>query len=161
MRSLAPGVYTAVLKSATSANDIGLVELYDIDQNAPTNAVNISTRGLVQTGNDVMIGGFIVGGSQSRTLVARAIGPSLAAQNVASPLADPSLELHDNNGTIVGGNDNWRSTQEQQIRDSGLAPQNDKESAVLTSLAPGAYTAVVSGANQSTGVALVEVYQLQ
>ncbi|MBA2743476.1 MAG: hypothetical protein H0U43_04060 [Chthoniobacterales bacterium] len=159
--TLNPGVYTAVLHSATNRNGIGLVELYDIWQSAPANAVNISTRGLVQTGNNVMIGGFIVGGSKSRMVMARAIGPSLQTANVSNPLADPKLELHNGSGTIVARNDNWRTTQEQQIRKTDLAPQNDKESAILTTLAPGPYTAVVSGANGGTGVALVEVYQLQ
>jgi hypothetical protein len=161
LATLDPGAYTAVLKSATTAGGIGLVELYDLAQSTPANAVNVSTRGLVQTGNDVMIGGFIVGGSQSRTVVARAIGPSLAGPNVSNPLADPVLELHNGNGTTIATNDNWRTTQEQQIRDSGLAPQNDKESAILTTLTPGAYTGIVSGASGGTGVAVVEVYQLQ
>jgi hypothetical protein len=160
LASLEPGAYTAVLRSATAANGIGLVELYDLAQAAPANAVNISTRGLVQTGSDVMIGGFIVGGSESRTVVARAIGPSLVSGGVTNALPDPRLELHDSSGTIVASNDDWRSDQEQQIQQTGLAPQNDKEAAILTTLAPAAYTAVVSGAGSSTGVALVEVYQI-
>jgi hypothetical protein len=161
LRTLNPGVYTAVLRSANQGTGIGLVELYDIAQSAPANAVNISTRGLVQTGNNVMIGGFIVGGSKSRTVIARAIGPSLQAANVSNPLADPKLELHNASGTIIARNDNWRTTQQQQIRQTNLAPQNDRESAIVATLAPGPYTAVVSGANGGTGVALVEVYQLQ
>ncbi len=161
LRTLNPGVYTAVLRSANGVDGVGLVELYDIGQSAPANAVNISTRGLVQTGANVMIGGFIIGGSNSRTLIARAIGPSLAGSSVSNPLSDPKLELHNDSGTIVASNDNWRSTQEEQISQSGLAPQNDKEAAILTTLTPGAYTAVVSGGDGGTGVALVEVYQLE
>lgn len=159
--TLNPGVYTAVLRSATAANGIGLVELYDLGQSVSANAVNISTRGVVKSGDEVMIGGFIVGGSKSRTLVARAIGPSLAASGVNDPLQNPTLELHNSSGTIVASNDDWRTTQEQQIRQTGIAPRNDKESAILTTLAPGAYTAVISGVQQGTGVALVEVYQVQ
>ncbi|MBA3273071.1 MAG: hypothetical protein H0T11_04255, partial [Chthoniobacterales bacterium] len=159
--TLNPGVYTAVLRSATAANGIGLVELYDLGQSVSANAVNISTRGVVKSGDEVMIGGFIVGGSKSRTLVARAIGPSLAASGVNDPLQNPMLELHNSSGTIVASNDDWRTTQEQQIRQTGIAPRNDKESAILTTLAPGAYTAVISGVQQGTGVALVEVYQVQ
>ena len=159
--TLNPGAYTAVLRSASEMSGIGLVELYDIGQSVPANAVNISTRGVVRTGNEVMIGGFIVGGSKSRTLLARAIGPSLTGAGVSNPLPDPKLALHNGSGTLVASNDDWRSQQEQQIRQTGLPPQSDKESAILTTLAPGAYTAVVSGANEGTGVALIEVYQVQ
>ncbi|MBA3882272.1 MAG: hypothetical protein H0X73_06025 [Chthoniobacterales bacterium] len=115
----------------------------------------------MQTGDDVMIGGFILGGSKSRTLIARAISPSLLGPNVNNPLPDPILELHNGSGTIVASNDDWRSTHEQKIQDSGLAPQNDKESAILATVAPGAYTAIVRGVQKGTGVALVEVYQLK
>ena len=160
--ALPPGAYTAVLRSTTSENGIGLVELYDADQSTAANAVNISTRGVVQTGNGVMIGGFIVGGNRSRTFVTRAMGPSLAGPDVSSPLANPMLKLHNSSGTVVASNDDWKSSgQAQQIRQTGLAPQSEKESAVLTTLAPGDYTAVVSGAGNSSGVALVEVYQIE
>lgn len=161
LQSLNPGAYTAVMRSATGGTGIGLVELYDVDDSAPANAVNIATRGNVQSGDSVMIGGFIVGGSSSRTLLVRAIGPSLAGPDVNNALANPALELHDSSGNIVASNDDWRSSQEQDITDTGLAPRNDAESAILTSLAPGLYTAVVSGAENSSGVALVEVYQVQ
>ncbi len=106
-------------------------------------------------------GAIIVGGSKSRTFISRAIGPSLTGAGVSNPLPDPKLMLHNGSGTIVASNDNWRSAQEQQIRQSGLAPQSDKESAILTTLAPGAYTAVVSGADEGSGVALIEVYQVR
>lgn len=160
LESLQPGAYTAVLHGANNETGIGLVDLFDIAQSAPANAVNISTRGVVQSGDDVMIGGFILGGSDSRNVVVRAIGPSLTAAGISNALANPSLELHDASGATVASNDDWRSSQEQQIRDTGLAPQNDLEAAILTSLAPGAYTAVVRGAGSSSGVALVEVYQI-
>jgi len=94
-------------------------------------------------------------------LLARAIGPSLTGAGVSNPLPDPKLALHNGSGTLVASNDDWRSQQEQQICQTGLPPQSDKESAILTTLAPGAYTAVVSGANEGTGVALIEVYQVQ
>jgi hypothetical protein len=108
-----------------------------------------------------MIGGFIVGGSQNRTVLARAIGPSLTAVGVPNALSDPTLELHNSSGTILASNDNWRSTQETEIRDASLAPGDDREAAILSPpLAPGNYTAVVRGKGNETGVALVEIYQL-
>lgn len=160
LESLQPGAYTAILRSATSATGIGLVELYDLAQSAPANAVNLSTRGFVQTGDSVMIGGFSIGGGSSRTLLVRAIGPSLAGPSIPNALPDPNLELHDASGAKIAENNDWRSTQEQQIENTGAAPQNDKESALLMSLTPGQYTAIVSGVGGSTGVAAVEVYQI-
>jgi hypothetical protein len=114
----------------------------------------------VLTGDNVMIGGFIISGAGTK-VVARAIGPSLTAQGVTGALQDPILELHDGSGSIVVSNDDWRSTQQQQIIDTGVPPSDDRESAVVTTLSPGNYTAVVKGNNESTGVALVEVYSLQ
>jgi hypothetical protein len=129
---------------------------------------NISTRGRVGISDqDYLIGGFITRGGVSSRILVRAIGPSLASRGVASPLADPFLELFDNNGVRIAANDDWQSqgTENEQdvaaIRESGLAPTNQFESAILRSLAPGTYTAVVSGKGGSTGVALVEIYQLQ
>jgi glucose/arabinose dehydrogenase len=159
--SLQPGAYTAILSGANNATGIGLVELYDIDQAASSNAVNISTRGFVQTGDDVMIGGFIIGGSQSRRVIIRAIGPSLTASGVANALADPTLELHDGSGTTIASNDNWKDSQQAEIQATGIPPTDDRESAIVEdALAPGNYTAIVRGKNNTTGVALVEVFQL-
>ena len=130
------------------------------DALAISRAANLSTRGVVQTGDNVMIGGFIIGGTGNKSIVVRAIGPSLAAYAVPSPLLDPVLELHDASGRIIASNDNWRGSQQDAIVAAGLAPKDDRESALLVSLAPGPYTAIVHGANNTTGVALVEVYDI-
>ncbi|HEX4640617.1 MAG TPA: PQQ-dependent sugar dehydrogenase, partial [Chthoniobacterales bacterium] len=160
--TLQPGNYTAIMSGANGATGIGVVELYDLDQPTPANPGNIATRGFVETGDNVMIGGFIVGGSQNRTVLARAIGPSLTAVGVPNALQDPLLELHDSSGTTLASNDNWKSTQQTQITATGLAPSDDREAAILSSpLAPGNYTAIVKGVGANpTGVALVEIYQL-
>jgi glucose/arabinose dehydrogenase len=160
--TLQPGNYTAIMSGVGSATGIGVVELYDLDQPAPANPANISTRGFVESGDNVMIGGFIVGGSQNRTVLARAIGPSLTVFGVPNALQDPILELHNSSGTTLAMNDNWKSDQQTQITATGLAPSDDRESAIISSpLAPGNYTAIVRGSGPATGVALVEIYQLQ
>jgi hypothetical protein len=158
--TLAPGNYTAILHGLNGATGTALFELYDVD---PTNSTiaNISTRSNVQTGDNVMIGGFIIGGDQPTKVIVRAIGPSLTQSGIGDALLDPVLELHDGSGNLVTQNDDWRSDQEQAITDSGLAPSDDRESAILTTLAPGGYTAIVRGKNNTTGVALVEVYNLE
>ncbi len=150
--------YTAIVKGKNGTTGIGLVEVYDLDREVDSKLANISTRGLVQTGNEVMIGGFIVLGSNPQKVIARAIGPSLP---VAGKLANPVLELRDGNGTLLDRNDNWRSTQQAEIIATTIPPSNDLESAIVRTLPPGAYTAIVSGAGGTTGVALVEVYALQ
>ena len=155
---LAPGNYTVILRDAQGGSGIGLVELFALE--AAAHPANISSRGFVATGDDVLIGGFIVGGTTSRTLVARAIGPTLAGPTIPDPLLDPTLELHDGNGALLQSNNNWRDTQEVEISASGLAPNDDREAALLATLAPGNYTAVVRGNGGTTGVALVEVYDL-
>ncbi len=160
LASLLPGPYTAIVRGTGSTTGIGLVEVYDVAPNAAANPGNLSARGLVQTGDNVMIGGFIIGGTQTQRVLIRALGPSLAGQNISGVLADPTLELHDGSGAIISTNDNWRSTQETEIDATGIAPTNDNESAILATLAPGNYTAIVSGKNGTTGVALVEVYRL-
>jgi hypothetical protein len=122
---------------------------------------NTSTRAFVQTGDDVIIGGFIITGTGQKRVILRAIGPSLANHGVTNPLQNPTLELHDHNGTLIAFNDNWMSAPNRQaIIDSGLAPSNNLESAILTSLSPGSYTAIVRWVNNGTGIALVEVYDL-
>lgn len=157
---LQPGNYTGVLRDANGATGIGLVELYDLDQAAPANAVNISTRGFVQTDDDVMIGGFIIGGNSSQHVLIRAIGPSLASLGVNDALQDPQLELHDKNGVLLLANDNWKESQQADIEATGIPPSDDRESAIVVNLGASNYTAVVRGANNTTGVALVEVFQL-
>lgn len=158
--TLDPGAYTAIVAGADSTTGIGLAEVYDLGP-APAAAklANISTRGFVQTDDNVMIGGFIVGNQTSPVLV-RGIGPSLAAAGIRHALADPMLELHDGNGALLASNDNWRSDQEAEIEATTLPPNNDLESAILRTLAPGAYTVILRGISDATGVGQVEVYNL-
>ena len=158
--TLEPGAYTATIEGANGESGVGLIELYDLQQGAAANAVNISTRGRVQTGDNVLIGGFIVGGAETQRIMVRAMGPSLSARGVAGALQNPTLELVNASGTPVASNDNWRSSQEAEISASGLAPTDDAESAIIRPLTPGNYTGVVRGAGGSTGVGLVEVYRL-
>jgi hypothetical protein len=154
--------YTAILRGKDGGTGIGLVEVYDLGQSANSRLANISTRGFVQTADDVMIGGFILGPTGTTgasSVVVRAIGPSLP---VAGALQDPSLELRDINGDLVASNDNWMDgADHQQIADKNLAPTQDKESALLAIPSPGNYTAIVRGVGSTTGVGLVEVYHLQ
>jgi hypothetical protein len=124
-------------------------------------ALNISTRSFVQTGDDVLIGGFILSGPAPTKVIVRAIGPSLAAAGVSDALQDPILELHDGTGATVATNDNWKDTQQTEIEMTGIPPSDDRESAIVATLVPGNYTAIVRGVNDTTGVALVEVYNLQ
>jgi hypothetical protein len=134
-----------------------------LDQSATSQLGNLSTRGFVDTGNNVMIGGFILGPdeAQNANVLVRAIGPSLADFGVTDALADPVLELHDANGTLLMSDDNWKdSVQQAEIEATGLAPTNDLESAILMTLPPGGYTAIVAGSGGLTGVALVEIYRL-
>ena len=149
--------YTAILRGTDNSTGIALVEAYDLDRTVDSKLANISTRGLVQTGDNALIGGFIVLGTEAQTVIVRAIGPSLP---VPGSLADPTLELHDSNGALLTANDNWRDTQESEIAASGLQPASDAESAILQTLPPAAYTAIVRGAGDTTGIALVEVYGL-
>jgi hypothetical protein len=158
--TLEPGSYTAVVSGAAGGTGVALVEVYDLDQSVDSKLANISTRGFVGTADNVLIGGFIVLGDDSANAVVRAIGPSLTDAGVANALQDPTLELHDENGTIIVSNDDWKTDQESAILATGIAPTKDAESAVVMTLAPGLYTAIVSGKNNATGVALVEVYQL-
>jgi len=159
---LDPGNYTAIVAGKNGTTGIALVEAYDLgtaslDISGVARLANISTRGLVNTGDNAMIGGFIIRGQITRVIV-RAIGPSLP---VPGALGDPTLELHDGNGALIASNDNWRSDQEAEIIATGIPPSNDLESAIVRNLPPGNYTAVVRGRNNTTGVALVEVYALQ
>jgi hypothetical protein len=157
--TLSPGSYTAIVRGVGDSSGIGLFELYDLDA-ANSSVINLSTRGQASAGGLAMIGGFIVGGTQPSQVLVRAIGPSLTAYGVAGALADPTLELHASDGSLIAANDNWRSNQEQEIIATTIPPTNDKESAIVITLAPGSYTAVIRGANGTSGVALVEVYNL-
>jgi hypothetical protein len=158
--TLPTGSYTAVVRGVNNTSGVALVEAYDLSPNSNSKLANISTRGKVETADSVMIGGFIIGGDQTTNVIVRAIGPSLENFGIAGSLADPMLEVHDGNGALVAQDDDWRMYQPQQITDSGLAPTDDRESAALLALPPGAYTAIVRGKDDSTGVALVEIYNL-
>ena len=126
----------------------------------PSQPSNISSRSHVASGENVMIGGFIITGTAPKRVIVRALGPSLQQVGVPNPLADPSLELRGSTGALIAGNDNWRSTQEAEIIGSQLAPPNDLESAIIATLPPGSYTSIVQGANLGNGVGLVEIYDL-
>ncbi len=160
--TLAPGNYTAIVSGKNGTAGVGLVEVYDLDAGADARLVNLSTRGFVQTGSDVMIGGFILGNSnESARIVLRAIGPSLAQAGISGALADPTLQLVNGNGDAVAFNNNWRDTQQAELQATTIPPSNELESAVVATIPPGAYTAVVAGNGGQTGVALVELYHLQ
>ena len=158
--TLPAGAYTAVIRGAKGADGVGLFELYDLD---PDNSriANISTRGHVDTRENVMIGGFIIAGDRSMRVIVRAIGPSLTESGVARALENPTLELHDGNGALLAANDDWRSDQAQEIEETTIPPANEREPAIVRILQPGNYTAIVRGADETTGVALVEVYNLE
>ena len=157
--TLAPGNYTCVLRSKTNNPGVALFELYDLDATS-SRLVNISTRGKVGLGENVVIGGFIIGGDQPTKVLIRATGPSLANSHISNALQDPKLELHGPTGSLIFANDNWRTSQQQQIEATGIPPSDNRESAILANLQPGHYTAIVRGAGNTTGVALVEVYNL-
>jgi len=161
LSTLQPGNYTMVVNGKGGGIGVALVEAYDLNRAADSKLANISTRGLVEADTNVMIGGFILGGESGITnVVIRALGPSLSQFGIVDALADPILELHDSDGSLIGENDNWKETQQRDIEATGLQPQNDLESVMLKTLAPGTYTAIIMGKSGATGVALVEVYGL-
>jgi hypothetical protein len=158
---LNPGTYTAIVSGKDNATGVGLVEVYDLSPAAPAKLANISTRAFVGSGSDVVIAGFILGENSSDDRIAvRGIGPSLTAQGVPDALADPILELRNGNGALLVSNNDWQDNpgQAAELIAAGLAPTNDLESAIATTLPPGTYTALLAGQNDGTGVGLVEVY---
>ena len=166
---LPPGNYTAIVRGVNDMTGVGLVEVYDLSPEASSILANISTRAFVQTGDNVMIGGFIVQGMHPKRMIVRVIGPELLQFLVPNVLVNPTLELHASNGALIASNDNWRQTiiggiitsdQVADIRNSGYAPGDGRESAIIADLPAGNYTAIVRGVNNTTGVALVEVYDL-
>jgi N-acetylneuraminic acid mutarotase len=168
---LVPGSYTAIVRGVNNMTGVALVEVYDLNNDASSILGNISTRSFVQTADNVMIGGFIVQGTGAKRVIIRAIGPELGAPpyNIPNALANPTLELHNGAGALIASNDNWRTTiiggiiTSSQVRDilsSGRAPADRRESAIIAELPPGNYTAIVRGVNDTTGVGLVEVYDL-
>ena len=162
IRTLLPGAYTAILRGKDDSTGIGLVEAYDQQQGALSELANISTRGFVDTGDNVVIGGFILGAHNGATnIVLRAIGPSLEDRGVPNSLADPTLELFDGDGNPIATNDDWKDNQRNEIEATGLQPTRDSEAALFQSLGPGLYTAIVRGKGDTTGVGLVEVYNVR
>jgi hypothetical protein len=165
LATLPPAAYTVVLKGAGNTSGIGIVEIYDNDKTLDSDLANISTRGFVQTGDSVMIGGFTLGNNGTATNIAvRALGPSLASFGLSNLLADPTLELHNANGTIMVSNDDWETDPVSAARliASGLAPSDPKEAAIFTPLAPpGQFTAVVAGKNGGVGIGIVEIYNVR
>jgi len=165
LATLPPAAYSVVLKGAANTTGIGIVEIYDNDKTADCDLANISTRGFAQTGDAVMIGGFTLGNNNTATNIAvRALGPSLSSFGLSDLLGDPTLELHNANGTLMISNDDWQSdpVSAAQLIANGLAPSNSKESAIFAAFAPpGQFTAVVAGKNGAVGIALVEIYNLK
>jgi pectinesterase len=161
LATLAPGSYTAIVRGRRSTSGVALVEVYALNGTSAGNLANLSTRGLIEGGDHVMIAGFILaGGSGGSRVIVRAIGPELAATGLAGTLADPTLELHDGNGIAIAFNDNWRDTQQSEIEATGLPPADDREAAIVASLPPGPYTAVLASRDGGTGIGVIEVYNL-
>ena len=169
--TLPPGNYTAIVRGVNNTVGVALVDAYDLSPSIPSPSIlgNISTRGFVQTGDEVMIGGFIIQGTGPKRVIVRAIGPELIPYGVPDALPDPTLELHDGTGALIASNDNWQTTiiggiitadQVAEIQNSGHAPTVATESAIIGNLPPGNYTAIVRGKNIIVGVALVEVYDI-
>jgi hypothetical protein len=165
LATLPPAAYTVVLKGVGNTSGIGIVEIYDNNLALDSDLANISTRGFVQTNDAVMIGGFTLGGSSTPTRIAvRAVGPSLSSFGLTNLLADPTLELHNANGTIMVANDNWQDdpVSAALLTANGLALSDPKESGIFAALAPpGQFTAIVAGKNGTVGIAIVEIYNLR
>jgi hypothetical protein len=166
---LQPGNYTAILRGLNNLTGVALVEVYDLSPGIGSILANISSRAFVETDDNVMIGGFIVQGTQPKRVIVRAIGPELTQYGVPNALPDPTLELHNGTGALIASNDDWQHTilggiitndQVADIQNSGHAPTQASESAIIATLQPGNYTAIVRAKNIIVGVALVEVYDL-
>jgi hypothetical protein len=167
--NLPAGNYTAIVRGVNNTTGVALAEVYDLNPEPSSTLGNISTRSFVETSDNVMIGGFIVAGTESKKVIIRAIGPELTPYGVPNALADPTLELHDSTGALIASNDNWQHTiiggiitadQVHDIMNSGHAPTDPTESAIIATLPAGNYTAIVRGVNNTTGIGLVEVYDL-
>jgi hypothetical protein len=163
VKSLTPGNYTVVLAGKGGTTGVGLLEVYDLDLTVDSKLANISARGFVGQGDDVLIGGTIVLGNGTTTVVFRAIGPSLAGApyNIPNALQDTTLELHDGQGGLIAFNDNWKESQDGGASiPANLQPSDPREAAILRQLSPGAYTAIVRGKGNTTGIGLIEAYQI-
>jgi hypothetical protein len=163
LQVLQPGNYTGILSGKNGTTGVGLVEVYDASNGTSAELTNVSTRGFVGTGDNVLIAGFIASGRNGSTqVVVRGLGPTLAQPQFGVPgaLADPVVTLVNGNGNVVQTNDNWKNTQQAAIQATGFAPPNDLEAAILATVAAGNYTAILSGNGGGTGIGLVEVYKL-
>lgn len=161
--TLQPGAYTAIVRGNGGTNGVGLVEVYDLNSAAASRLANISTRSLVQTGDNRLIGGFILGNnSGAADVIVRGLGPSLTQTGITNALANPTLELRDSNGGLIRGNDNWQDDADQaaRITAKGIAPHNSLESAIAANLLPGNYTVILAGQDGGTGVGVVELYNI-
>jgi hypothetical protein len=164
MATLQPGAYTAILTGKNATKGIGLVEVYDNNQSVDSTLANLSTRGFVMIQENVMIGGFMLGGNPTNTRIAiRGLGPSLAGSGLTNLLADPTLELHDGNGALLIANDNWQDdpVSAAQLTANGLAPLDPHEAGIFTTLPPGSFTAILAGTPPGTGIGLIEIYNLK
>jgi len=159
---LAPGAYTVVITGKNGGQGVSLAEVYEVPSPGLNSILtNVSGRGFVGTGDNMVISGFMIGDVASRTVVVRALDPSLSFFGVSGVLSDPTLTIYDSTGSVIASNDNWQDDiHSLDIQQNGLAPTNDPESAITLSLPAGAYTAIVSGVNGATGNALIEVYDL-
>ena len=161
LATLPPGAYTAIVRGRRMTSGVALVEVYGLSGTSAAELANISTRGFIEGGDHVMIAGFILaGGSDGSRVIIRAIGPSLVPLGIGGALADPTLELHDGNGVPMAFNDNWRETQEMEIEATGVPPADDREAAIVASLPPGPYTAILASHDGGTGIGVLEVYNL-
>jgi hypothetical protein len=161
--TLAPGAYTALLTGKSQTTGVGLVEVYDGNPAVSAQLANISTRGFVQTGNNVLIGGFILGNSnENSNIVVRGRGPSLAQFGLSNVLADPTLEIHNSSGTTLISNDDWESdpVSAAQLTANGLVLTDPKESGIFITLPPGQFTAILLGKNGGAGIGLVEIFSV-
>jgi hypothetical protein len=162
--TLDPGAYTVVMRGKTNSG-IGVVDMFDIGLQANARLANLSSRGPIGTGDNVLIGGFFAGPQTAAVtgVVFRAIGPSLSQFGVPGPIQDPMIEIHNSNGTVIGSNDNWQTDpQAGTVQSLGLAPSDPRESAILLrNFEAGPYTAIVQGKGGSVGVGLVEIYDVQ
>ena len=157
--SLKPGQYTAIVHGYAHSTGIAVVEAFDLEAASAARLAEISTRANVGAGDNVLIGGFIIANSATKVLL-RAIGPELSQFHVSHPLQNPTLELRDVNGNLIEANDDWKTDNRQAIQDTGAAPKDDRESAIVRTLDPGQYTAVVQSKDSTPGVGLVEIYRL-
>jgi hypothetical protein len=159
--TLVPDTYTVILRGTNNTTGIGLIEVYDVSPTSGSELGNLSVRANVLTGDNILIDGLILRGGTPKRVLFRAIGPELNGL-VPNALQDTTMELHGENGALIISNDNWRDAPNAaEIQATGLAPRDDRESAILTTLPPANYTTIVRGKNNTTGIALNEAYKLQ